>query len=176
MGFFKLKMKISAKHIKFINLVSTGVSQQEAYLLTSPNKNLTKTTARVEGSKLAKKYANEIQLSREKAAEAVESANDTKDAQDALKTIVNQANADAKIFRILSSDDIVEDIVVVSGKVQVVKRKPTQSEIQKAYELYCKRFGSYAPNQVGHTFNNPLPLTATKEEIKKIANALDNIV
>ena len=39
-----------------------------------------------------------------------------------------------------------------------------------------KMCGDYAPNQVGHTFNNPLPLTATKEEIKKIANALDNIV
>ena len=144
-------MKISAKHIEFIDLVSKGISQQEAYLLTSTNKSLTKATARVEGSKLAKKYAKEIQLRKEKAAEVVMAANDETQAKEALKSIVDQANADAKIFRILSSDDIVEDIIVVSGKVQIVKRKPTQSEIQKAYELYCKRFGSYAPTKVDNT-------------------------
>lgn len=160
-------MKISAKHIEFIDLVSKGISQQEAYLLTSTNKSLTKATARVEGSKLAKKYAKEIQLRKEKAAEVVMAANDETQAKEALKSIVDQANADAKIFRILSSDDIVEDIIVVSGKVQIVKRKPTQSEIQKAYELYCKRFGSYAPNRTEITGDGITVMFSGDDRFKK---------
>ena len=143
--------KIIAKHIEFINLVSKGVSQQDAYITTSPNKSLTKATARAEGSKLAKKYANEIQQAKENAAKVVKDAFDSDTAKTALKSIVDQANADAKIFRILSDDDIVEDIVVVGGKVQIVKRKPTQAEIQKSYDLYCKRFGSYQPTKMEHT-------------------------
>ena len=34
--------------------------------------------------------------------------------------------------------------MIIGGKAQVVKRKPTQSELQNAYDKYNKRFGSYA--------------------------------
>lgn len=59
--------------------------------------------------------------------------------------------------------------------IKFVEVASHSSRISAIAELN-KMEGSYAPNQVGHTFNNPLPLTATKEEIKKIANALDNII
>ena len=146
--------KISSKHIEFINLVVKGVSQQEAYILTSTNKHLTKPTARVEGSKLAKRYAKEIQERKEIDASIVTDAANKYEAISALKSVVEQAKADAKVFRILGDDDNVEDVIIVAGKVQTIERKPTQGEIQKAYDLYCKRFGSNAPTKTALTNTN----------------------
>lgn len=139
---------ISAKHTEFINLVAKGTTQQEAYILTSTNKNLTKATARVEGSNLAKKYALQIKEQRQKDADIVTAANDTNTVKTALKAIVTQAEADQKAFRVLSDDDAVEDTLIINGKAEVIYRKPTQSEIQKSYDLYCKRFGSYASQKI----------------------------
>ena len=143
--------KISARHIKFINLVSTGVSQKQAYILTSPNKNLTNGTAIVEGSILAKKYALEIQEAKQKDADLVTLANKTDTVKNALELIVEQAKVDQKAFRILSEDDLVDDVYFKNGLPVEYKRKPTQPEIQKAFDLYCKRFGSYMPSKVAQT-------------------------
>ena len=142
---------ISAKHTEFINLVAKGTTFQEAYCITSNNKTITKATARVQGSILAKRYVIEIQETKKKDADLVSAASAKYDAQFALKSVVDQANADAKAFRILGDDDIVEDSIFVAGKVEIIKRTPTQGEIQKAYDLYCKRFGSNAPTKVAST-------------------------
>ena len=131
------------------------MSFQQAYTLTSlkknltkPNKTLTSASARVEGSKLAKKYALEIQQEKEKSANILIAANNTKEAQDALKSIVEQADVDAKLFKILGDDDMVNDIYFAFGKPIPFTRKPTQGEIQKSADLYYKRFGSFSATKI----------------------------
>ena len=58
--------------------------------------------------------------------------------------IITQFQADAKVFRILGEDDMVDDMIIVGSKYSPIKRKPTQKEIQDAYKLYNLRFGSNA--------------------------------
>ena len=142
---------ISAKHIKFIKLVAKGTTYTEAYLITFHNKTVTKSTARVQGSILAKKYATEIQQAKEKDAKVISDTIDTNTAQIALKSIVSQADADAKAFRILGENDLVVDYYYVMGKPKEFTRKPTPAEIQKAYENFCKRFGSNAATKIANT-------------------------
>lgn len=145
-------INISEKHNEFIKIVAQGLPQNVAYRTTIGNPSTTAKTSKEQGSKLAKKYAKEIQQSRLHAAALIKAASDSISAKEALKQIVNQAEADAKVFRILSTDnDIVEDVIIISGKAQIVKRKPNQGEIQKAYDLYCKRFGSNAPTKIANT-------------------------
>ena len=152
---------ISKNHIKFIKLVSKGHTFQEAYSITSDNKSITKAPARAQGSKLAKKYATEIQQAKEKDAKIVSDTIDTNTAQIALKSIVSQADADAKAFRILGENDLVVDYYYMNGKPTEFTRKPTPAEIQKAFENYCKRFGSYAPtkNALTNTDGEDIDLT-----------------
>ena len=142
---------ISAKHIEFIRMVAQGVAQSDAYKATVGNPKATSDMVKSKASNLAKKYIKEIQQAKEKAAALVDAAHSSNVAKNALKSIVTQSEADAKAFRILGENDIVEDIIVVTGKVQIVKRKPTQAEIQRAYDLFCKRFGSNAPTKVAQT-------------------------
>ena len=142
---------ISKNHIKFIKLVAKGHTFQEAYSITSDNKSITKATARAQGSKLAKKYATEIQQAKEKDATIVSAAIDTNTAQNALKSIVSQADADAKAFRILGENDLVVDYYYVMGMPKEFTRKPTQTEIQKSFALYCLRFGSNAATKIAQT-------------------------
>ena len=142
---------ISAKHRKFIKLVAKGTSYKEAYILTSDNQALTQDSAKVQGSLLAKKYATEIQQAKEKDAKVISDAIDTNTAQIALKSIVSQADADAKAFRILGENDLVVDYYYVMGKPIEYTRKPTQTEIQKSFALYCLRFGSNAATKIANT-------------------------
>lgn len=167
-------MAISARHLKFIKLVAKGISQQDAYLQTSSNKSITIATARCDGSKLAKRYKAEIEAEIEKKNDLINKVGDNKTVQDAVNEIVTEAAADAKAFRILTENDEVEDFHIYFGEVKTFTRKPTQAEIQKAYALYCLRFGKNATAKTSLSFDNPL--TVTSEEIKKIANALDNII
>lgn len=142
------------KHLEFINLVAKGVTQYEAYALSVGRKGLSKVCCEVKGSVLAKKYALQIAELKAKDLKVVQDAFNAKEAQIALKSIVTQAEADAKAFRILSDDDDIDDKVVnaVTGKSYPFKRKPTPAEIHKAYELYCRRFGSFATEKHEHTF------------------------
>jgi hypothetical protein len=167
-------MAISTRHLQFIKLVAKGISQQDAYLQTSSNKSITFATARAEGSKLAKKYKDEIDAEIEKKNDIITKAGESKDVQKAVNEIVSEAEADAKAFRILTENDLVDDFHVYFGEVKTFQRKPTQAEIIKAYAAYCLRFGKNATAKTSLSFDNPL--TVTNEEIKKIANALDNIV
>jgi hypothetical protein len=151
-------MKISAKHTEFIRLVANGTNQSEAYILTNPNKNLTKGTIKVESSKLAKKYADLIAKEKKNIADIITSTKDSEVVQKALNDIVSQAEVDAVVFRIFKPDELVEEIMIIGGKAQVVKRKPTQSELQNAYDKYNKRFGSYAPTQTKIEIQKEQPL------------------
>ena len=134
-------MNIPQKHKEFIRLVIDGVNQDEAYRLTSSNKNLTMATSRVEGSKLAKKYALEIQQAKERASEIVEQANNDKDVQTALKSILTKTEVDAKLCEIINGDLQEVQMLNNQGKVFKAMISPTLSERAKAIDTYYRRFG-----------------------------------
>lgn len=139
---------IPLKHLEFIKLVAGGLPYKDAYQVSSGYQTVSKNSPAVQGSKLAKRYAVQIQEARDKSRELILAAQDKQIVKLAVNQIVSQAEADAKVFKILSYDDFVEESTEVfeadgTSKKTRLLRKATPAEIQKAYELYCKRFGSY---------------------------------
>ena len=134
-------MNIPQHHREFIRLVIDGVNQDEAYRLTSSNKNLTMATSRVEGSKLAKKYALEIQQAKERASAIVEEANNDKDVQKALKSTLTKAEVDAINSSMIKGELYQVQMVNSQGKIWKAMVSPTIAERQKAIDTYYKRFG-----------------------------------
>jgi len=135
-------MKITAKHAEFIRLVANGTSQTDAYRVTSGNKLVTSSVAKVKGSQLAKKYALQIQEARENAQKVIEQANKEKEAEIALKQILTQAEVDAKLCKIINGELIEVQQLNKQGKVFKALITPTISEQRLAIETYNKRFGS----------------------------------
>ena len=156
---------ISAKHQEFIRLVAKGVNNMEAYKsiqsITKHNQSITKGTAKAQGSKLAKKYALEIQQAKEKDAKLIEGVKDNETLKTALNGILSQAEADLINSKILNGTLEVEKIVIIAGKAQKIMVKPSHSDISSAYDAHNKRFGSNAPvkTEVDLTANKIIVIT-----------------
>ena len=138
----------SAKHNEFIRLVASGETQWKSYKLSFPKKNLSKKTCEVEGNKLAKKYALQIQQAKENAQKVIEQANKEKEAEIVLKQILTQAEVDAKLCKIINGELIEVQILNQQGKVFKELITPTISEQRAAIETYNKRFGSNAAEKI----------------------------
>ena len=138
----------SAKHNEFIRLVASGETQWKSYKLSFPKKNLSKKTCEVEGNKLAKRYALEIQQARENAQKVIEQASKETEAEIALKQILTQAEVDAKLCKIINGELIEVQILNQQGKVFKELITPTISEQRAAIETYNKRFGSNAAEKI----------------------------
>jgi hypothetical protein len=133
---------ISKEHIEFIRLVSNGIEYATAYA-TIRNLPAINANCRSQGSRLAVKYAKEIAQEKEKARKAVEDANKDKDAQNALKRILTQAEVDAALCEILLGTAIAKKTFCVPGVgTTTVDVTPDHGERLKAIDLYNKRFGS----------------------------------
>jgi hypothetical protein len=117
---------ISIKHKEFIRLIASGETQANAYRLSIGKEGISKSACEAKGSLLVKKYAKEIQQLIEKKAKAIESAYEKNDVQIALKSILTQAEVDAKLCDI------------------ILKAKHDGDRL-RAIEVYNKRFGSNAP-------------------------------
>lgn len=138
----------SSKHNEFIRLVASGETQWKSYKLSFPKKNLSKKTCEVEGNKLAKKYALQIQQAKENAQKIIEQANKEKEAQIVLKQILTQAEVDAKLCKIINGELIEVQQLNQQGKVFKALITPTISEQRAAIETYNKRFGSNAAEKI----------------------------
>ncbi len=136
---------IPIDHSVFINHVANGVNQSDAYILTYPNKVLTKGTIKVESSKLAKKYAKEIDIERDRLKVMITSVKDSKVVQEALNGLLSQAEVDKKLCDIINGTFEVEDVGMFQGSPIPFTRKPNASEVKAAIDSYNKRFGSNAP-------------------------------
>ena len=145
-------MRATAKHTEFIRLVANGTNQSEAYRATVGNPMATLSAVKSKASNLAKKYANEIQQERERTRKVIEEAHDIKDVQNALNKVLTQAQVDAELSEIITGNGVVEKIVVVAGKIQVIKScKPDHADKLRAIDIYNKRFGSNAPTKTDTT-------------------------
>lgn len=137
--------KPNEKHLEFIRLVAGGSEQDKAYWGTVGNKKVAKNTARNKGSVLAKRYAKEIAQERERAAKMITDAADSNVIKQALKSVLTQAEVDAKLSAIINGDLIKVQMMNASGKIYRGEIAPTIADITKAIDLYNKRFGSNAP-------------------------------
>lgn len=131
---------IDKKHKEFIRLVANGTNLCDAYKLISTNKKLTDGTARVNGSKLAKKYAIEIQEAKKKDVEIVDSLKDNEVLKNALNGILSQVEVDNFLCQIMLNE------------------KTNNADKLKAIDLFYKRFGSNAPQKQQVELNNKEPI------------------
>ena len=140
-------MKKTPQHIEFIRLVANGLGNSEAYSLTYPNKSLTKGTLKVESSKLAKKYAKEIDEQRLINKSIVDLAN--KDT--IVKTSEMHLMSVARRMEILS--DIAEGKIplnkpmVCDGVIELVPIVPDWMDRKSAIAELNKMCGDYAPTR-----------------------------
>ena len=123
---------IPINHLEFINAVAKGETQETAYTTTIGNNNTTTSTARAQASKLAKRYALQIQEAKENISKVITQANESKVAQKALKEILSVAEVDSILC---------ESII------------NPESEVGKlmAIDKYYKRFGHNAPLKQAQT-------------------------
>ena len=139
---------LTAKHRRFVQLVAQGETIVKAYLLTTGNKKQTNATARVNGSKLAKKYAKEIETARENINNAISQAKESEVVEQALKSILSQAEVDAKLCTIISGEFEIEEYAYSDGARYKTTRSPNANEVVKAIDVYNKRFGANAAQKV----------------------------
>lgn len=136
-----------AKHIEFIKQVAAGISQSEAYRATSGNPKATAKTAKEQGSKLARKYAKEIQQAKEKAAAIVEAAHSSSIAKIALNEVLTVSQVDAKISKIINGELFEVQQLNNQGKVFKALISPTIADIRDAAKIFYTRFGANAPSK-----------------------------
>lgn len=153
-------MKLSDKHKEFIRLVANGSEQDKAYAATVGNNKVTKATARAKGSHLAKKYAIQIQQERERLQKVIQDAHDTDTVKNALKSVLTQAEVDARLCDIINGKLIDMQLLNNQGKVYKAQVTPTIADITKAIDLYNKRFGSNAPTKSEVTGADGQPFAA----------------
>jgi hypothetical protein len=136
---------LSPKHSEFIMLVAGGTNQSEAYVLTNPNKNLTKGTIKVESSKLAKKYALLINEERERLRKVVEAANDSKVSEIAQMNIMGKAERMELLTKMAKGELKIKTPFVIAGKIMEYPAELTASDRRAAIAELNKMAGDYAP-------------------------------
>lgn len=162
--------KILPQHQKFIDLVANGTNQAEAYRLSVGNgKSTSGETSKVKGSQLAKRFEQEIADERERQQAIVQGVKDSAIVKEALKGILSQAEVDAKVCKIISGELETEKIFVTQTGIKKVMEKPSQSDILRAADIYYKRFGSYADQQIEIAQGEKIMPTVIKWGNKKIS-------
>ena len=134
-------------------LVAGGTNQSEAYVLTNPNKNLTKGTIKVESSKLAKKYALLINEERERLRKVVEAANDSKVSEIAQMNIMGKAERMELLTKMAKGELKIKTPFVIAGKIMEYPAEPTASDRRAAIAELNKMAGDYAPAKQDITTN-----------------------
>ena len=141
-------MRATAKHTEFIRLVANGTNQSEAYILTNPNKHLTKGTIKVESSKLAKKYADLIDKEREILKVIVEEAQSNRVAEIAQMNIMTSVERMEFLTKMAKGEVKVKQPFVIGGKIMEYPSEPTFAERRAAIAELNKMDGSYAPTKL----------------------------
>lgn len=152
------KMELQSKHIEFVQLVAKGLQQDEAYRLTIGNKDTTSGSARAQGSKLAKKYADLIAQEREKLKAIVEEAQSNRVAEIAKMNIMTAAERMEFLSKMANGEIKVKQPFVIGGKIMEYPSEPTFAERRAAIAELNKMDGSYAATKTEnlHEFK-PLP-------------------
>lgn len=136
---------MNTKHQLFINEVVKGAKLNDAYLTTIGNKSTTPKTAREQGSKLAKKYAKEIELAKKKNKAIADKANKKTLAKVAQLTILSVAQRKDILAKIALGKIPLTKPMVCDGEIKLVPVVPDWNDRKNAIAELNKMDGSYAP-------------------------------
>lgn len=148
---------ISKNHRKFIDLVASGETLEKSYL-QSVNIKVTATSARQQGSKLAKRYAIEIASERDKLSKAISQAHESEAAKSALKSVLTKAERLEWLTKLVNGEIKAKVPFVIGGKIMEYPSEPSHSDRIKALAELNKMDGSYAPTKTDITVLKEQPL------------------
>jgi hypothetical protein len=126
---------IPKNHLKYIELLQSGVPQREAYLQSVAKAGSKTATMDASASTLARRYHSLIHLSNDKAKEIIKQAHEKKEAVIALNGVMALA---AKVLSVVEVDAILCEIM--TGQIAGT----TAADRNRAIDIYYKRFGSNA--------------------------------
>lgn len=160
---------MNPKHQKFCELVASGLTQEAAYLQVTDRKPTNK-TARINGNKLATKYASEIAEIKERRRIAVEQAQSSDAAKQALKAILTEAEIDSFLSAVVRGDENLDNLAFIqrSRQMTTVKQAPVKPSLRdkvKAAELLYKRKGSLIDKTDITSGGNPIEIKTSVEII-----------
>ena len=145
------KRRITSEHTAFIELVVTGSPYAVAYRQAAGKLDASDKTAHEMGSKWASRFAFEIADGKRKHLASVEAARDADVVKEAIAGILTQAEVDKKLCEIIVGQTESEKVFFTAAGPKKVMVKPDTSDVLRAIDIYHKRFGSYAKQEVDLT-------------------------
>lgn len=140
-------MVIPSKHLKFIELVAGGSEQDKAYLKAIAKPGTSSASARQKGSTLAKKYAVQIQIERERVGRVIEAAKDKLASDIAIKNIMSKTERMEYLSKMARGEVKVKKPFVIAGKIMEYPADPDHAERRAAIAELNKMAGDYAPSK-----------------------------
>jgi hypothetical protein len=144
---------IPFKHQQFIELVAAGSEQDKAYIKAIAKDGTSPASARQKGSTLAKRYANEIQIERERVGKVIEAAKDKLVSDIAEKNILSTAERMEMLSKIAKGEIKIKKPFVIAGKIMEYPSEPDHNDRTKAIAELNKMDGSYAATKTDLTTN-----------------------
>jgi len=138
-------MIIPYKHQKFIELVAGGSEQDKAYLKAIAKPGTSSASARQKGSTLAKKYAAQIQIERERVGKIIEEAKDKLASDIAVMNIMSKTERMEYLSKMARGEVKVKKPFVIAGKIMEYPADPDHSDRRAAIAELNKMVGDYAP-------------------------------
>lgn len=146
-------MGLPAKHIEFIRLVANGESQTKAYKVTCGNPGITTKVAKVKGSQLAKRYADEIEKAKNRNGEIIQKAHEKHQEKVASMRFMSVAERMELLSKLAEGTLKIKVPFYKDGKVLEYNAEPSASERIKAIAELNKMNGAYAPTEIKGTLD-----------------------
>ena len=151
-------MVIPSKHLKFIELVAAGSEQDKAYLKAIAKAGTTAASARQKGSTLAKRYAAQIQIERERVGKIIEAAKDKLASDVSIMNIMSKAERMEYLSKMARGEVKVKKPFVIAGKIMEYPADPDHAERRAAIAELNKMAGDYAVTKSEVTVKGEQPL------------------
>jgi hypothetical protein len=148
---------IPFKHQQFIELVAAGSEQDKAYIKAIAKDGTSQASARQKGSILAKRYAKEIQIERERVGKVIEAAKNKLVSDIAEKNILSTAERMEMLSKIAKGEVKIKKPFVIAGKIMEYPSEPDHNDRTKAIAELNKMDGSYAPAETKTTITDTRP-------------------
>jgi hypothetical protein len=155
-------------------MIADGKGQSEAYKATVGNIKATSAQVKSKASNLAKKYAELIQLERQKISDVIEQAKNNTLSKIEEKDIITKAERMELLSKMAKGELKVKQPFVIAGKIMEYPSEPSLTDRRNAIAELNKMCGDYAPQKTditteGKSINQP-PLST--EHITKLIDKL----
>lgn len=143
-------MRIKENHLRFIESVAKGETYYNSYVSIC-KKSIRKNAAEVQGSRLAKKYANEIESARKVNSEIAEAAKVKAITDNVTAQILSASQRMDYLTGVINGKKTIPKIIVVDGSSVEIQVQANHIERIKAIAELNKMDGSYAPAKINIT-------------------------